>query len=158
MTCFCTKCKLIFISLIRLPSNLGDHKMVGGSSGATELSMCENAMLPPTPNHPPPPPWICYWNPNENVWIWKRRCAKHFADILKWKWVFLVYSTKWKDTRFQMRSSCNRLIVHSLHPWHYDVIHDLANLSNHQNTFLWNNMKHISHIFQVSVHKSTFTL
>ena len=29
--------------------------MVGGSSGATELSMCENAMLPPTPNHPPPP-------------------------------------------------------------------------------------------------------
>ena len=28
--------------------------MVGGSSGATELSMCENAMLPPTPNPPPP--------------------------------------------------------------------------------------------------------
>ena len=30
--------------------------MVGGSSGATELSICENAMLPPTPNPPPPPP------------------------------------------------------------------------------------------------------
>ena len=30
--------------------------MVGGSSGATELSICENAMLPPTPNPPPPSP------------------------------------------------------------------------------------------------------
>lgn len=32
--------------------------MVGGSSGATELSMCENAMLPPTPNPPPPPGFV----------------------------------------------------------------------------------------------------
>ena len=30
--------------------------MVGGSSGATELSMCENAMLPAGPKTPPPPP------------------------------------------------------------------------------------------------------
>lgn len=32
--------------------------MVGGSSGATELSICENAMLPPTPNLPPPPGFV----------------------------------------------------------------------------------------------------
>ena len=110
--------------------------------------------------------WKRYPQKTSEIWmrssesVRQRFCAKYFTQTsLMKKTLFLVYCIKWKDTRFQMWSSCNRLIVHSLHLWHYDVKHDLANLSNHQNTFLWNSMKNIQIIFfKPSFHKSTFIL